>query len=179
MFKLSVDDEINLYLVNEAFTERYVELVAEENSEYLSEWLAWPTFCRTQDDFKAFVRGSLHKYADGTCMNCAIEYRGEIVGNSGFSTINHNLKMVEIGYWIGRQYQGNGIVTRVCRYLINYAFTQLSMEKVQIAAAEGNSPSRAVCERLGMRLEGIITNREKVGDRVLNHAIYGIHKSEM
>lgn len=177
MFKLTVDDDINLYLVNEAFTERYVEL-AKVNNEYLSEWLAWPRSCKNQDDFKEFVKGSLHKYADGKSMNCAIEFRGKIVGNSGFNTINHDLKMVEIGYWIGKQYQGSGIITRVCRYLIDYAFTKLDMNKVQIAAAEDNLPSRAICDRLGMKLEGIITNREKVGDRILNHAIYGIHRTE-
>ena len=175
MFKLIVDDEINLYLVNEAFTGRYVEL-AEENKEYLSEWLAWPRFCTTQDDFSEFVKNSLHKYADGRAMICVIEYHGEIVGNAGFNTINQNLKKVEIGYWIGKRYQGNGIITRVCRYLIDYAFTNLDMEKVQIAAAEGNGPSRAVCERLGLKLEGILTNQEKVGDKILNHAIYGIHR---
>ena len=52
------------------------------------------------------------------------------------------------------------------------------MEKVQIAATEGNVKSRAVCDRLGMKLEGIVTNRERIGDRILNHAIYGIHNTE-
>lgn len=152
--------------------------LAEENLEYLSEWFAWPRFCKTQEDFKEFVKDSLHKYAEGTSRNCAIKYRSEIVGNSGFNTINSNLKVVEIGYWLGQQYQGHGIVTRVCRYLIDYAFTKLDMEKVQISVAEGNLPSRAVCERLGMQLEGIITHREKIGDKILNHAIYGIHRHE-
>ncbi len=177
MFKLVVDDEITLYLENKAFAERYLELV-EESNEHLSEWLGWPRHCKTKNDFEEFVKGSLHKYADGKAMSCAIEYRKQIVGNCAFNSINHNLKTVEIGYWIGKQYQGNGVITRVCRYLIDYAFSKLDIEKVQIAAAEDNHPSRAVCERLGMRLEGIITNREKVGDRVLNHAIYGIHRTE-
>ena len=177
MLKLSVDDEINLYLVNESFIDRYMEL-AEENYEYLSEWLSWPGNCKTQQDFQEFVEKSLEGYADGKTMNCAIEYRGEIVGSSGFNKINHDLEKAEIGYWIGRKYQGNGIVTRVCRYLIEYAFTSLGVEKVQIAAAEGNVKSRAVCDRLGMKLEGIVTNRERIGDRILNHAIYGIHNTE-
>ena len=177
MFKITVDDEIALYLENEAFSARYVELV-NENSEYLAQWLEWPRFCKNQDNFKEFAKESLHNYADGKSMTCAIEYRGEIVGNCGLNAINHRLKMVEIGYWIGKQYQGNGIVTRVCHYLIDYAFTKLNMEKVQIATAEDNNRSKAICERLGMQLEGIITNREKVGDRVLSHAIYAIHRTE-
>ena len=177
MFNVVVDDEIKLYLVHESFVSRYVELTTV-SSEYISQWMAWPLFCKTEDDFRKFVTGSLHKYADGQSMNCAIEYKGEIVGNCGFNSINHNLKTVEIGYWLGEQYQGNGIITRVCQYLIDYAFKQLDMHKVQITAAEGNQSSRAVCERLGMTLEGIITNREKIGERILNHATYGLHRSK-
>ena len=174
MFKHIIDDEISLHLVSETFTERYVEL-AEENHEHLGEWLAWPHFCKTQDDFKKFVHNSLHSYADGKSMNCSIKYRGEIVGNISFNSIDHDLKVAEIGYWLAQKYQGNGIVTRVCKFLIDYAFTTLKLEKIQISAAEHNISSRAVCERLGLQLEGIITNQEKIAGKILNHAIYGIH----
>ncbi|MFM2484975.1 GNAT family N-acetyltransferase [Celerinatantimonas yamalensis] len=177
MFKVVVDNEITLHLVHEAFVSKYVELT-KESHEYISQWMAWPLFCKTEDDFKKFVKGSLHKYADGKSMNCSIEYRGDIVGNCGFNTINHDLKVVEIGYWLGEQYQGHGIITRACQYLIDYAFTQLGMHKIQISAAEENISSRSVCERLGMTLEGVITNREKIGERILNHAIYGLHNSK-
>jgi ribosomal-protein-serine acetyltransferase len=52
------------------------------------------------------------------------------------------------------------------------------MQKVQILIATGNLKSRAVCERLGIKLEGIVTNEEKVVDRILDHAIYGIHREK-
>ena len=178
MFKVVVDSEITLHLVHEKFVSKYVELTTDSHA-YISQWMAWPLFCKTEDDFKKFVRESLHKYADGSSMNCTIEYKGDIVGNCGFNTINHNLKVVEIGYWLGEQYQGNGVITRACQYLVDYAFMQLSMDKIQIAAAEENIASRAVCERLGMTLEGVITNREKIGERILNHAIYGLHRSTL
>ncbi|WP_020559395.1 GNAT family N-acetyltransferase [Thiofilum flexile] len=177
MFRLTVDDEISLYLISETFVARYVELVAADES-YLAQWMEWPRHCKTEEEFKQFVKSSLHHYAEGQSMTCAIAYYDEVVGNVGFNTINHTLKVAEIGYWLGQQYQGKGIVTRACRYLIDYAFKVLELEKVQISAAEDNLPSRAVCERLGMQLEGIITNREKVGNRILNHAIYGIHKNK-
>ncbi|RXJ72234.1 RimJ/RimL family protein N-acetyltransferase [Veronia nyctiphanis] len=175
MFKITVDEEISLYLPHETFAARYAEL-AFENFAYLSQWLAWPAFCKTEEDFEGFIKGSVHKYADGISMNCAIKYKGEIVGNTGFNTINQDTKMAVIGYWLAEKYQGKGIITRTTRFLIDYAFKTLDLEKVQISAAEENLPSRAVCERLGMTLEGVLTNQEKVGDRILNHAVYGIHR---
>jgi ribosomal-protein-serine acetyltransferase len=47
---------------------------------------------------------------------------------------------------------------------------------VQLAAAVGNKPSRQIAKRLGMELEGVIRRQEKVGDQVLDHAVYGILK---
>lgn len=175
MFKLVIDDEISLCLVHQSFAPRYVEL-AKDNYEYLSAWLTWPYICKTEEDFRKFAQGSLHNYADNKSMVCAIEYQGEIVGNIGFNTIEVAVKKVEIGYWLAASAQGNGIITRACQSLIDYAFTHMNMDKVEIAAAVDNAPSRAVCKRLGMTLEGVITNAEKVGDRILSHAIYGLHR---
>ncbi len=178
MFTSVVDEEINLCLINENFVPRYVRL-AKDNFDYLSEWLAWPRNCKTEEDFKSFVKDSLHKYAERSSLVCAIEYKGIIIGTAGYNTIDFELKKVEIGYWIAADVQGKGIVTRVCKHLISYAFSDLKMDKVQISVAVGNVASRAVCDRLGMTTEGIITNEEKVGSRILDHVIYGLHRPEI
>lgn len=177
MFEFKIDNEVSLSLVRESFAARYVEL-ADENYEYLSRWLEWPRVCKTEADFKNFVRNSITKYESGNSMTCAIFYKGEIVGNCSFNNINHATKCAEVGYWLAAKYQGNGVITRVCQFLIGYAFNKLKVQKVQLSVAENNQPSRAVAERLGMHLEGIITNQEKVGDIILNHAIYGIYKQK-
>jgi ribosomal-protein-serine acetyltransferase len=61
---------------------------------------------------------------------------------------------------------------------VEYAFTHLDMGKVEMCVASDNNPSRAVCERLGMTLEGTITNAEFVQGRILDHAIYGLHREK-
>jgi len=66
----------------------------------------------------------------------------------------------------------------VCKHLITYAFKTLNVDKVQISVATGNKPSRAICERLGMKLEGIISNEERVGNKILDHAIYATHSKQ-
>lgn len=175
MFSIPVDDEIELQLLNPAFAPVYVDLVAE-NYDYLAKWLAFPPHCKEEKDFLAFIRKSLHDYADGKSLVCAIFYRDTLIGNCSFNTINTELKRAEIGYWIAEKYQGNGIVTRVCRKLIELAFYQYELEKVVISAAVDNVSSRAVCERLGMRLEGIESHSEKIGDQILSHAHYAIFK---
>jgi len=176
MFIQKVDDEISLALVQESFASKYSELVADQ-LDYLSQWLAWPPHCTSEQDFRLFVQRVLHEYAEGKTVTCAIIYHGEIVGNCSCFDINYDTKSLEIGYWLSQCHQGKGIVTRVVKHLIEFAFNELKMEKVQLSAAVENTPSRKVAERAGMVLEGIVTNQEKVGERILDHAIYGIHNN--
>ncbi|WP_432454898.1 GNAT family N-acetyltransferase [Agarivorans sp. QJM3NY_29] len=66
-------------------------------------------------------------------------------------------------------------MTRVCKKLIDIAFDELQMHKVEISAATENLASRAVCERLGLKLEGVISNAENLNGRIVDHAIYALH----
>jgi len=68
------------------------------------------------------------------------------------------------------------IITRAVSKLVDIAFTDLQLKKIQIAVGEHNLPSCKVCERLGMTLQGIITNHENLNGRIINHAIYGLAK---
>ncbi|MCG7497851.1 GNAT family N-acetyltransferase [Vibrio sp. Of7-15] len=175
MFTLNVDDDLKLALVEPSFAPKYLEIVTAQR-EHLSKWLAWPVHAESEAFFLSFIKKSLHDYADGKSMVCAMIFRGELVGNISFNTINHDIKMAEIGYWLSENHQGNGIVSRAVSKLIDFAFSEMGLEKVQISAAVDNQPSRNVCERLGMQLEGLITNSENLNGRIVDHAIYGLLK---
>ncbi len=177
MFTVKVDNEIELALVEPSFAAKYFSIV-QRDLGYLSQWLVWPEHAKDEAFFLSFITKSLHDYAEGKSLTCGILYNNEVVGNIGFNSINHSLKKAEIGYWLSAQYQGCGIVTRAVSALFEMAFTQLGMEKVQICAAEGNKPSRAVCERLNMDLEGIITNAENLNGRIVDHAVYALSKAK-
>lgn len=176
MFIQKIDADISLALVQESFASHYSSIVNDQ-VDYLSKWLAWPTVCNREQDFRFFIQRVLHEYADGKSMTCAIIYRGEIVGNCSFNTINYDTRCAEVGYWLSKHYQGKGIITRVVNHLISIAFNELDLEKVQLSAAVENLPSRRVAERVGMTLEGVLTNQEKIGGRILDHAIYGIKRN--
>ncbi|RTZ18147.1 N-acetyltransferase [Vibrio aquaticus] len=177
MFTNRIDDELSIALVQESFAADYADIVYDQIN-YLSQWLAWPKICNREQDFRLFLQRVLHEYAEGKSMTCAIVYKGNIVGNCSFNTINHDTKCAEVGYWLSQDHQGKGIITRVVQHLINIAFNDFDMKKVQLSAAVDNLPSRRVAERVGMTLEGILTHQEKIEDRILDHAIYGIKRAQ-
>ena len=177
MLLIEVDEEIQLCSVRESFAPVYVELV-KENFDYLVNWLVWPPHFKTEKDFGHFIARCKKEHEKGEAITFGIMYKEKLVGNITYKYIDNELMKVEIGYWIAAKCQGKGIVTRSCARLVEYAFTDLNMDKVEMCVASENKPSRAVCERLGMTLEGIISNAECVQGRILNHAIYGLHRDK-
>lgn len=176
MFKASVDKDISIALIGQHHAAALFQLV-DSNRDFLRNWLPWVDGTKHQSDTEDFIRFSLHQYADEKSMVCVIEYQQQVAGVVGYNTISKDLSKVELGYWLAPDFNGKGIMTRCCRYLIDYAFDELNIDKIQIAAAEDNLASRAVIERLGLSLEGTINNAENVNGRVLNHAVYGLLKS--
>ncbi len=175
MFVRHLDENVSLALVQSSFAARYYQIVCRER-EYLSQWLAWPEHANGEAFFETFIKGALRDYAEGKSMTCAMLYRGDIVGNISFNTIDRELKKVEIGYWLSKDFQGKGIASRCVTGMVAIAFDELSMQKVEISAAQGNTRSRALCERLGFTLEGTIGNAENLNGRIVDHAIYGLYK---
>lgn len=175
MFTLTVDKNLQLALIEEAFAPLYAHLVAAHR-DYLCQWLAWPAYCHSEQDFRLFAQTMLHDYADGKSMTCAIFYRDELVGNCSLQEINPDLQKARIGYWLAENQQGKGIVTRCVAKLIDVAFTSYQLEKTELAIASGNHPSQQVAKRLGFRQEGIITRAENLNGRIVDHVIYGLSR---
>lgn len=170
MFIRKIDDELQLALPQKGFEKKYFEIIDSQRA-YFSEWLSWVANY-SREDADSFVSRSLHGYADGKSLTCSILYHGEIVGNISFNTINHDLKKVEIGYWLSQDYQGKGIMTRAVKAMLAIAKNELGMEIASIRASEGNLPSRAVTERLDFSFDGIIKNAEWVNGKIFNHVVY-------
>ena len=178
MFTLNIGPDLQLAIVQPSFARRYLDIVTAERA-YLSKWLPWAKHANNEAFFLEFIRKSLQGYAEGKSMTCAIVYQHTVVGNVSFNSIDQELKKVVVGYWLSEKYQGMGIVTKAVSFLIEYAFSELSMDKVEICAAVDNTASRRVCERLNMVLEGIISNSENVNSEIIDHAIYGIHRTDL
>ncbi|WP_341665270.1 GNAT family protein [Vibrio sp.] len=175
MFTLQVEQGLELALVEANFAACYLDIVSKQR-EYLSQWLSWPMYAENEAFFLNFIKRSLHDYADGKSLVCAMFYQGKLVGNISFNSIDKDLAKVEIGYWLSEDYQGKGIVTKSVSRMIELAFHDYDMQKIQISAATDNQPSRNVCSRLGFTLEGILTRAVNVNGRILDHAVYGLSR---
>jgi RimJ/RimL family protein N-acetyltransferase len=62
----------------------------------------------------------------------------------------------EIGYWVRHSAQGRGLVTEALQTLARFAFDGLRARRVEVRMSSANQRSRAVAERCGFTLEGVL-----------------------
>lgn len=55
----------------------------------------------------------------------------------------------ELGYWIGKEYWGQGLIPEASREMLRYAFENLNMQRIWCAYYDGNEKSRRVQQKLG------------------------------
>ncbi|WP_028784387.1 GNAT family N-acetyltransferase [Thalassobacillus devorans] len=177
MFTFKIDEEISLKFPEVSDAENVFELT-DRSRRYLREWLPWVDGTKKVVDTKAFIQLARKGYIENKSLTTFILYKGEIAGTAGYNEIDWTNKVAYIGYWLGEDYQGNGIMTRVVKALTDYAFTELRLNRVDIKAAFDNKKSRGVPERLGFVEEGRIRQAEWLYDHYVDHVVYGMLKEE-
>jgi ribosomal-protein-serine acetyltransferase len=152
--------------------------VTDANRVYLREWLPWLDVVRVEADTLSFIEATIAQREAGRGPTYSILRDGAIVGIVGFRPVDLVNRVGEIGYWLAAGHQGLGIMTSCCSFLVRYAFLTLDLNRIEIAAAVGNVRSRAIPERLGFKLEGVLRARENVSGKFLDHAMYSLLRSE-
>lgn len=61
----------------------------------------------------------------------------------------------ELGFWIGKPFWGNGFVTEAGNRVLDYAFQEMELNRVEANHMVGNDASGRVLEKLGMQYEGL------------------------
>ncbi len=79
---------------------------------------------------------------------------GELVGMLAITM--RSLGVGEVGFWATKQYRGNGYITEATVAVSRWAFTRLSIDRVEWRAEVGNKGSRAVAEHAGFTIEGTL-----------------------
>ena len=69
-------------------------------------------------------------------------------------------------------------MTAAVSALVRYGFYTLKLNRVEIRAGIRNRRSRAIPERLGFRHEGTLRQAERLADRHVDHAVYGMLAGE-
>ncbi len=84
---------------------------------------------------------------------------GRFVASTSLHNINWQVPRFEVGYWCRSALQGQGYTREAIMALIGYAQRELGARRVEALTDERNVASRALCESLGLHLEGVLRNQ--------------------
>jgi RimJ/RimL family protein N-acetyltransferase len=157
-----------------------------ESRAFLMRYLPWPeTAHLTLAASEASMREKRGRYDLLQDLTMGMFHRadGRLVGGTGLHAVGHSvidwdLGLLQIGYWLHVNETGNGYVTEAARELTRFAFEDLGAEKVEIRAQPDNAPSRAVAERLGYQLEGVLRRVARQGGVMRDLAVYGMTRPD-
>lgn len=79
---------------------------------------------------------------------------GEVLGGVGLQHLERGSYSGEIGWWLGREYRGEGYATEAVELLVRTAFRDLGLHRLEARVFTANARSRRVAERCGFRYEG-------------------------
>lgn len=169
---LVLGDSALLRPVEEADVDELDALV-DANREYLARWMPWAS-AQTRESTREFIRTAISQLEADDGFQSVLVVDGRLTGTFGFHNIDWVHRRTTIGYWIAAAAQGRGLATRAVAALIGHAFAAWDLHRVEIRAAVDNDRSRALCERLGMTLEGQLREAEWVGERCHDLAVYSV-----
>ncbi|WP_410503172.1 GNAT family protein [Exiguobacterium acetylicum] len=174
MFALHVSEKISLRLIERHHAEELFALV-DANREHLREWLGWVDSATDATTYRETVIPAwLEEFANGNGFTCGIYLENELVGTIALHEINRRLDMTSIGYYLAGNGLRKGIMTDVVRYVTNYCFETLDLNRVVIECATRNMRSRRIPERLGFTEEGVLRDTEKLYGVYHDVAVYAM-----
>lgn len=177
MFTLHVDDEIELRLLDMYHVDEVYALI-DRNRAHIRRQLPWENYHQSVDDTKNFVRTMRRNYADFRTIGTFIRYQGRYVGGLGLHIHDTHAGKGEIGYWLGQEFTGQGIITRAVRAMLDYAFGTLGLHKVIIRCSTKNPKSCAVPERLGFVEEALLVHDQLLYEEYLDMRVWRILASD-
>jgi [ribosomal protein S5]-alanine N-acetyltransferase len=122
-----------------------------------AEW--WIAFAKQQDPQTHF----------------AIEVRGEATGGIGLELRSDvERRSAEMGYWLGQDFWGRGIITAAVQALTRYGFETLDLTRIFAVPFTSSSASIRVLEKCGYVREGTMRRSAIKEGVVIDQVLYAV-----
>ncbi|MET9699458.1 GNAT family protein [Streptomyces sp. NPDC006529] len=167
MFSIDLADDARLFPLEARHAEEFFAHI-ERGRAYIGEHIGFPDAATDVESARTLLTNYAQKAAADTGRLFGIRADGTLVGGVLFRTFDAAAGNCEIGCWLEPAAAGRGLITRACRILIDHAFRERGMHRVEWHASSLNTRSLAVAQRLGMTREGVL--RE-------SHRHRGVHQN--
>lgn len=141
------------------------DLLAAVTASYpeLHRWMEWARGPYGIEQARQFCSDARDGYDDGEHFMALLTLAADdtIIGSAGMLTRDKAVPSFEIGYWVHTEHTGRGYATEATEALTRLAFEDCGSRRVEVRMDDRNRRSRAVAERLGFELEGMLKSHRR------------------
>ena len=151
--------EIEIKKLDDEHAQSLFQLI-DRNRDHLSPWFPWVKFMAAIVNVDNFITASKQRMKDGVEVSYVIFYKGALAGRIGIYYIDGMNKSGGIGYWLGKEFEGKGIVSSCIPEILSIGFNDLGLNRIEIKCATDNIRSKSIPERFNFFYEGILREAE-------------------
>lgn len=132
--------------------------VRQRNAAWLQPWeptspLPGP---RPPTAFRKMVRRYAAQARAGEALPWVVTYEGRLAGQMTISGITWgSARMGSAGYWVDHDLAGRGITPTALALAVDYCFSSVGLNRVEVNIRPENHASLRVVRKLGFREEGV------------------------
>ncbi len=158
--------------------------VRTRNDAWLSVWepSRLPNQPDPTTDKSAFASRCLQRDRDraaGTAFQFGLFIRGRVAGEVNLNNVIRGaMQSCTIGYWVDELHAGHGYTVEGVALVMQFAFEQLGLHRVEICIVPRNHRSRRIMEKLQIREEGVAERFLEINGTWEDHIRYGITSEE-
>ncbi len=146
----------------------------------VTKYLTWPAHS-TIESTDRLLEMWLSEYNKKDCYRWAITLKDDIenvVGTIDVVSQDAKTDSAEIGYCIGKNFWGGGIMTEALSAVIGYLFGECEFKRVFARHDTQNAASGRVMQKNGMKLDGVLRRADRNNRGIVDTAVYSILISE-
>jgi [ribosomal protein S5]-alanine N-acetyltransferase len=155
------------------------DLLSVNGDDEVTRFLPYESW-RSVDDGQAWL-ARMRKMEDaGTGVQLVIIDRasGRAIGSCLLFRLEPASARAELGYVLGRQSWGRGLMHEALAALISHAFGTLGLRRLEAEVNPQNAASCRLLERLGFRNEGLLRQRWVAKGAAYDIRFYGLLRDE-
>lgn len=153
--------------------------VRERNRDHLQPFEPlWPPDSSSRSAFKKRLaaQGQLWRRDLKYSFLIFTNVQDKLIGGINLNNVcRGSARFASLGYWLDRDYEGQGYMSEAARQVLVFAFDRLALHRVNAGCILSNERSHALLLRLGFRQEGLAEKYLQINGRWQDHYLFGLN----
>ena len=154
----------------------------DQSRDFLTPWEpVWPLDDLTRPAFRRRLRRYSRELKEDSSYPFFLyrEADNQLLGSAILSNVRRGVaQSCALGYWVGEEYSGRGLMSEAVRALIPFAFDRLGLHRIEAACLPVNEPSQKLLRRVGFQDEGTARKYLRINGEWQDHLLFAMLASD-